>query len=526
MTTTVVQGYGSRLVDSLKGVVVGLFLFVVSFPLLWWNEGRAVQTAKSLEEGASMVVPVAAFDRGNDGKLVHFTGQAATSEKLSDDLGASMVALRFQRSVEMYQWEEHSSSHEDGRGNKITTYTYSRDWSNRLISSSVFKEDGHENPEEFAVAPTEQVAEKAKLGGFDLSPSIIREHVDKWEPADVAVPLQAAAVRRLGVKRSGDYWYVGDDPKAPSVGDCRFTYRAVVVPLTMSIIAKQQGSGFAAYPTKAGDDILLTAMEAKDAPAMFTQAQADNVVMTWFLRFLGWLFMTLGVFLVLRPIAMGVNFVPFAGSLVSSGAFLVGATLASGLSLLTISVAWLVARPLLGIALLVPAVATIAATTMSARKRMRAHRESGAGSAPANPQARGQGYGAAGYPPANPQAWGQGYGALGYSPANPQAGTQGYGAPGYPAANPQAWGQGYGAAGYPPAAAPQGAPFGHYGPSGGPSAVNGWGASSVVGRRAMVRWTDGQQYPGTILHVAEGQSCVGFPDGRQVWVPNQHVTPS
>ena len=39
------QSWFSRITGAVKGILVGLVLFVVSFPLLFWNEGRAVQTA-------------------------------------------------------------------------------------------------------------------------------------------------------------------------------------------------------------------------------------------------------------------------------------------------------------------------------------------------------------------------------------------------------------------------------------------------------------------------------------------------
>ena len=42
----------SRIKESVKSVLVGVLLFCASFPLLWWNEGRAVQTARSLDEGS------------------------------------------------------------------------------------------------------------------------------------------------------------------------------------------------------------------------------------------------------------------------------------------------------------------------------------------------------------------------------------------------------------------------------------------------------------------------------------------
>ena len=52
------ESWFSRLAGSIKSVLVGIVLFLVAFPLLIWNEGRAVQTAKSLREGASHVVSV------------------------------------------------------------------------------------------------------------------------------------------------------------------------------------------------------------------------------------------------------------------------------------------------------------------------------------------------------------------------------------------------------------------------------------------------------------------------------------
>ena len=34
------RGLGDNLIESIKGIVVGVILFLVSFPVLWWNEGR------------------------------------------------------------------------------------------------------------------------------------------------------------------------------------------------------------------------------------------------------------------------------------------------------------------------------------------------------------------------------------------------------------------------------------------------------------------------------------------------------
>src|SRR6185436_7703500 len=75
-----------RIKESFKGILVGLAFFAGSFPLLWWNEGRAVKTEKSLNEGQGAVISVPSdkVNPANNMKLVHLSGKATTSETLTD----------------------------------------------------------------------------------------------------------------------------------------------------------------------------------------------------------------------------------------------------------------------------------------------------------------------------------------------------------------------------------------------------------------------------------------------------------
>ena len=69
------QSWFSRIGGAVMGVLVGLVLFVLAFPLLFWNEGRAVTTYKTLQEGGNIVVSVAAdkVDPSNAGRLINLT---------------------------------------------------------------------------------------------------------------------------------------------------------------------------------------------------------------------------------------------------------------------------------------------------------------------------------------------------------------------------------------------------------------------------------------------------------------------
>lgn len=50
VTKVTQQSWFGRLGVSIKGVLVGVVLFLISFGVLWWNEGRAVKTAAGLRQ--------------------------------------------------------------------------------------------------------------------------------------------------------------------------------------------------------------------------------------------------------------------------------------------------------------------------------------------------------------------------------------------------------------------------------------------------------------------------------------------
>lgn len=138
-TEVTTQSWGSRIGGSFKGILVGVLMVVAAFVVLFWNEGRAVQTAKSLKEGAGAVVSVQAqtVDPANNGKLVHVSGTATTKETLRDgEFMVSAQGLRLRRVVQMYQWQERSRSETKkklgGGTETVTTYTYSKIWSPKL----------------------------------------------------------------------------------------------------------------------------------------------------------------------------------------------------------------------------------------------------------------------------------------------------------------------------------------------------------------------------------------------------------
>src|ERR1700730_9920105 len=155
-TETTHQSWLSRLGQSVMGVLIGIGLIIGSTILIFWNEGRAVQTARSLTEGEGLVIAADAanVDPANEGKLVHVSGELATKIPLADpEFGLTTAAARLVRTVEVFQWKEESHTETKknlgGSEDKVTTYTYTQVWSEPRIDSSRFHSPGgHDNPQQ------------------------------------------------------------------------------------------------------------------------------------------------------------------------------------------------------------------------------------------------------------------------------------------------------------------------------------------------------------------------------------------
>ena len=359
------QSWFSRIGGSFAGALVGIVMMLVAFPLLWWNEGRAVRTAQGLAEGAGSVVSVSAdsVDASREGALVHLSGLATTTATLTDEeFGVAAPALTLVRSVEMFQWREEKKSEKrkklGGSEETTTTYTYKTGWSRTAIDSGDFRQpDGHRNPGPLPWESKTIVAEQVTLGAFTLPRDLVAT-IAAREPLQIAASGASRAAAPSGARPVDGGFYRGANPEAPAVGDVRIQYE-VVKPQIVSVVAVQRGNSFEAYRTKAGTTILMLDTGTVAAESMFKAAESSNRVTAWVLRAVGFFLMFLGLFLVFRPIAVVGSVLPLLGSLVSGGVGLVAFLVALVLSLVTISLAWLAYRPMLAAGLLVVAAAAV-----------------------------------------------------------------------------------------------------------------------------------------------------------------------
>jgi hypothetical protein len=349
-TEVTTRSWGEKIAGSLIGLVLGPALVIGACVALFWNEGRAVQTARSLTEGASIVidVPPSPVSLANEGLLVHVTGGLKAASRLSDpDFAVTADAVRLIRDVAMYQWTEESKSEtrkSTGGGEEtITTYTYRREWSGRPIDSSKFKQPGlHENPP-MTIRDRDIISPDATLGAFRLSEQAIRSfNTDTRLEVDLSVAEAVRKTMNRPVNIQIGQIYLSDNPGSPRIGDYRIGYR--IVPAgTGSVVARQTGTELAGYQTKAGDVILLAHTGSRPAAEMFKAAQDANKVLTWILRGVFTMLVFIGFVFSTRILVAIADVLPFVGVLMQATTFAAALVLTAIVAPLAFAVSRLIA---------------------------------------------------------------------------------------------------------------------------------------------------------------------------------------
>ena len=369
-TVTTTESWGARLGSSVRGILVGLALFVAGFPVLFWNEGNSVRTAKAIDEGEGACISLESnetVDHDMDGRLVHMTGKADTADILADDeFGISVTAICLKRKVEMYQWIEDSHTTEKknlgGSVTKTTTYTYSKDWSENAIDSSSFHEAGHDNPGAIEFQAGETYAQNVSFGAFRLNKKQIEsiggaqayKFPAGWTSRVDRVQLQGQTVFVPNAETRANKLNNRNVASQPRIGDMRVTF-SVVLPQEVSIIAKQHGDTFVPYTAKNGKKLSYVRSGVADAAEMFATARSNNSLVTWLVRIAGVLLMFFGISAVLKPLGVLADVLPILGDIVGIGTGIVAGLVALICALVTIAAAWLFYRPVLGIVLLAAA---------------------------------------------------------------------------------------------------------------------------------------------------------------------------
>ena len=394
-TETTSTSWGSRLGSSFGGIGMGIVLFIAATALLYWNEGRAVRTGDAIAEAQLATVPLPSItkvDPAFEGKTVYATGRAVTKDVLTDsDFGVKVNAIGLNRKAEFYQWTQQSKSETKkklgGGEETVTTYTYSKKWVSSPVDSQSFKSpSGHENTVRVQTDSQKFMADNVTFGAYRL-PKFLVKSISGAKPLDISMTeeqraelqkklfsrdpnpsAQSAGGPTTMVHTQGNMLYFGRSPNEPRVGDVRLTFTEIPQN-DISIIATVSGSTFKQFRASNGNTFSKLSMGEQDMNAMFDAAKSSNSIMTWVLRLAGILLCIGGIRMLVAPLQVLADVVPFIGSIVGLGTSLVSGVIGTAWSLLVIAFSWIRFRPVLGACLLGAALLLCAALILRARAR-------------------------------------------------------------------------------------------------------------------------------------------------------------
>lgn len=355
-TEVTTKSWGSRLMDSIRGLFLGLILIIGSLILLWWNEGRAIHTENDLKDGSKNIVHLQTNVPlpENEDKLVHLTGSVNTADTLNDpDFNIYTNAIALKRNVLFYQWEERSEEKTEkelgGSEKTTTTYSYSKNWVSSKINSNNFKKpEGHINNSAYSYSNSSYEAENVFIDSFKLSKEVI-DKISNFEP----FPLDSSS-KNNSYKISSNTIYLGSGnlENNPQIGDVKISFEVVKPSQLVSIISKQSQNTLVPFVGKNGSTINELMFGEVSADEMFKEAISNNKMITWLLRLLGLVFCISGFMLLFKPLVIIGDFVPFIGSIVGIGTGLVSSILGMIFSFITVAIAWFFYRPIISIILI------------------------------------------------------------------------------------------------------------------------------------------------------------------------------
>lgn len=372
-------GFGARIRNAIKGIGLGVFMVGGATYGIFWNEERAVETARALAEGAGLVVEVSAVapQPSNEGALVHFNGPLKLPFSLRDEvLGVSAApqTVRLERVVEQFAWVQSSRTSKEnnigGSQDQTTTYTYSKEWTDSPKSGGDFKvPEGHQNP---PMPIQSQIFghESGFVGGFEVTNKIegLGQSVSVPLTADQTAQIEASLGLSQPATLSAGSVYFASDVQSPNVGDLRISYLVSDI-AEVSAVGIQKGAQLLPYTAENGREVFLVDDGLHNAAEMFDLAQQTNATITWLWRFGLLVIMFFGFKAILGILDVLASFLPFLGWITSSVTSLISLGLTAFVGLGATALAWFYFRPVLSAIILGIALIGAAIFTYFARKK-------------------------------------------------------------------------------------------------------------------------------------------------------------
>ena len=358
------QGFFSKLANSFISIPLGIIIIIFGCGIIWNNEKKNVINIKDVKELRENIKDVSSSEvnKSNEGKLVATNGKLDFGDKYLVDgtFGISALTPVLERKVEMYEWVESSETKNDE-----TVYTYSKEWSTKIIDSSEFKKPtDHTNPTQMKYASESYKAESLKVGEFSLSNSF----KDKLDADKEMLNLEPGVALPEGYAVNGKYITNSVNVEEPAIGDIRISFNYGEYD-DVSVLGKQNGTTIEGYVTAKGSTISKLSKGTKTGAQLIDAIESGNKMTKWIFRLLGVILVCIGTSMLLSPLTTLIGAIPFLGKVVNGAVGVVSAFAGFAISLIVMGIAWIVYRPVLGIILIVISVGLIVLAKMYLSKK-------------------------------------------------------------------------------------------------------------------------------------------------------------
>lgn len=308
-------GFGSRIMNSIKGVFVGIILFLASFVILFVNEARTDLSKIAAESIPATISTISSLENNT---FLSLTGSLSSQDVIGDKYLASGNYLGLSRFSEVYAWDEVTNQTSDknvGGSETITTdYSYEKVWTGSPKNSNNFRiTEGHENPS-FSPLFRNVVASSADVNGVNFIPDNFR--LPDYEPITLNSSNALPSDGFVLPSQQSEYLFKGrGNLSSPQIGDVRVGYSALKYPINeVTIFGKytKNSNSLEIYNFDSGKEFARVFVGDRDSS--LNTLSSEEKVLYWILIAVGFLAMWAGIALVFGPLATFLDIVPFLGS--------------------------------------------------------------------------------------------------------------------------------------------------------------------------------------------------------------------
>ena len=318
-TEVTTKSWGSRIMNSFMGVVIGFVMFIVSFGVLYWNEGR-VDMSKIAEKAVDIEATSDASATA-DKQLISSTGVLNSEEKIGDNYLKAGNFIAIKRNVEMYAWEEDkedkTKTNVGGSETTETTYTYKKVWTSSPEDSADFKiSEGHINPAMTLDENTVRVT-SAQFGIYNVD----MNEVDLPDYRDIKLNNDNVVFADDLKLANEQFLFKGTGTiSSPVVGDLRVSYSVVHSPLeNATIFGKLDLANSAITPFYAEKNTELYRVFEGSRDTAISTMKSEYTMWLWIFRGIGFALMWLGLMSILGPISVFLDVLPILGTIGRGG---------------------------------------------------------------------------------------------------------------------------------------------------------------------------------------------------------------